>query len=310
MYTITPNDIKSLAREKGYVIVAHNYQIRELQEIADYVGDSLQLARIASQIDASKILFLGVDFMAELIKVLNPEKKIIVPVRYSTCPMANSLNVEDVVNAKKVYNAPFVAYVNSKTEVKAVADVVCTSANAVDVVRNIDSDIVLMGPDKNLASFVAEKTGKKVISVPGESGYCYVHNYVSKEQVKKLAERYPQAEIMAHPEVPECVRQIAHFVGSTSQMEKYPLKSAAKEFIVVTEIGMIEKLRKVYPDRTFIPVSSMVCYNMKKNNLRNTYTALVKEKEEVLVDEKLVDRVRKAINRMIELTEKVVNLNV
>jgi quinolinate synthase len=296
-------DIRKLADEKGYVIVAHNYQIPELQEIADYLGDSLQLARMVTKIDSKKILFLGVDFMAEVMKVLNPEKKIIVPVRHSTCPMANSLTVEDVIKFKEKYNAPFVIYVNSRTEVKAYADVVCTSANAVDVVNAIDSDTILFGPDKNLASYVAEKTGKNITPIPGETGYCYVHNYVKEEEIKKLIAQHPDVEIMAHPEVPKNIRDLAHFVGSTSQMEKYPAKSQATRFIVVTEIGMIAKLEKLFPDRIFIPVPGMVCYNMKKNNLKNTYIALLEEKIEVQVDEEIAKRARKAIERMLEITE-------
>ena len=148
------NQIKKLAREKGYVILAHNYQQREIQDIADYLGDSLQLARLATKIDSDKILFLGVDFMAESIKMLNPQKKIIVPVKSATCPMANSLTPEMIVNAKKKYNnIPFVIYVNSTAEAKMYADYACTSANAVLVVEKIKSDTVLFGPDKNLASF-------------------------------------------------------------------------------------------------------------------------------------------------------------
>uniref|UniRef100_A0A7C4W774 Quinolinate synthase n=1 Tax=Fervidobacterium pennivorans TaxID=93466 RepID=A0A7C4W774_FERPE len=301
--SVRPEDIRKLADEKGYVIVAHNYQIPELQEIADYLGDSLQLARMVTKIDAKKILFLGVDFMAEVIKVLNPEKKIIVPVRHSTCPMANSLTVEDVIKFKEKYNAPFVVYVNSRTEVKAYADVVCTSANAVDVVKAIDSDTILFGPDKNLASYVAEKTGKNIIPIPGETGYCYVHNYVKEEEIKKLIAQHPDAEIMAHPEVPKNIRDLAHFVGSTSQMEKYPAKSQATRFIVVTEIGMIAKLKKLYPEREFIPVTGMVCYNMKKNNLKNTYLSLLEESVEVLVDEEIAKKAKIAIERMLEITE-------
>uniref|UniRef100_A0A7V4CNX7 Quinolinate synthase n=1 Tax=Fervidobacterium pennivorans TaxID=93466 RepID=A0A7V4CNX7_FERPE len=301
--SLRPEDIRKLADEKGYVIVAHNYQIPELQEIADYLGDSLQLARMVTKIDAKKILFLGVDFMAEVIKVLNPEKKIIVPVRHSTCPMANSLTVEDVIKFKEKYNAPFVVYVNSRTEVKAYADVVCTSANAVDVVKAIDSDTILFGPDKNLASYVAEKTGKNIIPIPGETGYCYVHNYVKEEEIKKLIAQHPDAEIMAHPEVPKNIRDLAHFVGSTSQMEKYPAKSQATRFIVVTEIGMIAKLKKLYPEREFIPVTGMVCYNMKKNNLKNTYLSLLEESVEVLVDEEIAKKAKIAIERMLEITE-------
>lgn len=228
---ITPEEIRRLAEEKGYTIVAHNYQIPELQQIADYIGDSLQLARLVTTIPSQKILFLGVDFMAEMMKVLNPERKIIVPVRHSTCPMANSLEVKDVIEAKQKYNAPFVVYVNSRTEVKAYADVVCTSANAVDVVNKLDSDTVLFGPDKNLASYVAEKTGKKIIPIPGETGYCYVHNYVKEDEIRFLISKYPDAKVMVHPEVPSNIRKLADFVGSTSQMEKYPTTTDAKEFM-------------------------------------------------------------------------------
>lgn len=301
---ITPENVRKLADEKGYYIAAHNYQIKELQEIADLTGDSLQLARLLTKVNHNKILFLGVDFMAEIIKVLNPEKKVIVPVRHSTCPMANSLTVEDVLKAKEEFNAPLVAYVNSRTEVKAIADVICTSANAVAVVSAIDSDTVLMGPDKNLASYVSEKTGKKVIPIPGSTGYCYVHNYVKEEEIKRLITEYPNAKVMAHPEVPSEIRKLAHFVGSTSQMEKYPENENSNEFIVVTEIGMIEKLRKIYPKKKFIPVSSMICYNMKKNNLKNTYFSLLEEKEEVVVDEEIAKKVRRPIQRMFELTEQ------
>lgn len=301
---VTPEKIRKLADEKGYIIVAHNYQIPELQQIADYLGDSLQLARIVTRIDAKKILFLGVDFMAEVMKVLNPEKKIIVPVRYSTCPMANSLTVEDVLKYKEIYKGvPVVVYVNSRTEVKAVADVVCTSANAVDVVKALDSDTILFGPDKNLTSYVAEKTGKNIIPIPGETGYCYVHNYVKDSEIKKMMSKYPNAEVMVHPEVPKNIRNLAHFIGSTSQMEKYPASSKANEFIVVTEVGMPAKLEKLYPDKVFIPVPSMVCYNMKKNNLRNTYLALLEEKIEVTLDSELIAKARKAIERMLEITE-------
>ncbi|UXF00561.1 quinolinate synthase A [Fervidobacterium riparium] len=299
---MTPEEIRRLAEEKGYTIVAHNYQIPELQQIADYIGDSLQLARLVTTIPSQKILFLGVDFMAEMMKVLNPERKIIVPVRHSTCPMANSLEVKDVIEAKQKYNAPFVVYVNSRTEVKAYADVVCTSANAVDVVNKLDSDTVLFGPDKNLASYVAEKTGKKIIPIPGETGYCYVHNYVKEDEIRFLISKYPDAKVMVHPEVPSNIRKLADFVGSTSQMEKYPTTTDAKEFIVVTEVGMLSKLENLYPDRKFIPVSSMVCYNMKKNTLKNTYLALLEEKYEVLVDEDIARKARRAVEKMLELT--------
>ncbi|WP_372590096.1 quinolinate synthase NadA [Fervidobacterium thailandense] len=294
--------LRQLAKEKGYLIMAHNYQIPELQRIADFVGDSLQLARQAMETNAERILFLGVDFMAETVKALNPEKKVVVPVLCATCPMANSLTEEEIAKAKEKYDAPFVVYVNSTARTKFLADYLCTSANAVDVVRNVPSDTVLFGPDKNLASYVAEKTGKRVIPIPGELGYCHVHNFVTTAQVRKLLEKYPDAEVMVHPEVPEQVRKIAHFVGSTAQMEKYPMASSAKTFIVVTEVGMAEKLRALYPDRTFLTIDSMVCYNMKKNNLRNTYRALLSDGPEVVLDERLGEKIRKLVEDMLKLT--------
>lgn len=301
-----PEDVRRIADEKGYIIMAHNYQIEELQQIADFVGDSLQLARQAIKVKTDKILFLGVDFMADMIKALNMDKKVIVPVKGSTCPMANCLRREDVLRFKDMYNAPVVAYVNSSAEVKAVADIICTSANAVDVVSALDTDVVLFCPDKNLASYVAEVTGKKVIPIPGDSGYCYVHNYVTDEEILELLNKYRQAEVMAHPEVPSSIRKYANFVGSTSQMEKYPSTSNAKEFIVVTEKGMIAKLKKLYPDRTFIPVHSMNCYNMKKNNLKNTLSALIEEKYEVELPEELSGDIKRVVERMLEITEKPV----
>jgi len=301
-YIVEPEMLRQLAKEKGYLIMAHNYQIPELQRIADFVGDSLQLARQAAETDAEKILFLGVDFMAEMVKALNPEKKVVVPVLCATCPMANSLTEDEIAKAKEKYDAPFVVYVNSTAKTKFLADYLCTSANAVDVVRNVPSDTILFGPDKNLASYVAEKTGKCVIPIPGEFGYCHVHNFVTAEQVLRKLEKYHDAEVMVHPEVPEQVRRLAHFVGSTAQMEKYPMASSSKIFIVVTEVGMVEKLRRLYPDRTFVTIDSMVCYNMKKNNLRNTYRAVLNDAPEVKLDERLAEKIRKLVEDMLKLT--------
>lgn len=302
-WELSPEVLRKIATEKGFVIMAHNYQVRELQEIADFVGDSLQLARKACELDVGKVLFLGVDFMAEVVKALNPEKKVVVPTKCATCPMANALAPEIVLEAKRRYNAPFVAYVNSTASTKAVADYLCTSANAVGVVKNIDADVVLFGPDKNLADYVAERTGKTVIPVPGALGYCHVHNFVKADEVLRLKERYPDAEVIAHPEVPKAVRELADFVGSTSEMERYPKDRSADDFIVVTEVGMIQKLRALYPKRRFIPVPSMVCYNMKKNNLRNTYDALVHERFEITLDESVARRIRDLVREMVEITD-------
>jgi len=299
--SITPDDIKRLAKDKGYVIIAHNYQIPDLQKIADIVGDSLQLAVHATKINTGKILFLGVDFMAEMIKVLNPHKKVIVPDTSATCPMAATLSREDILSAKDKYTAPFVAYVNSTLETKALADLVCTSANAVDVVSMMEEDTVLFGPDKNLASFVREKTGKNIIPVPGEHGFCYVHDRVLLDEIRTIKMKHPDALIMAHPEVHEEIRRESHFVGSTSQMEKYPEEADSEKFIVVTEIGMVEKLRNLHPGKEFFAVDSMVCTDMKLNSIGKTFSAISEERNEVFVDEELVGGARRAVERMFDL---------
>ncbi len=300
---IIPKEIRRIAKEKGYMIIAHNYQVSELQEIADIVGDSLQLAVHATKIKTEKILFLGVDFMAEMIKVLNAEKKIIVPERSASCPMAVSLSRDEIAEAKKNHEAPFVAYVNSTLETKAMADVVCTSANAVEVVSLLDDTTVLFGPDKNLASYVREKTGKNVIPIPGESGYCYVHDRVCLDEILRIKEQHPNALIMAHPEVPESIRGESDFVGSTSQMEEFPKRSNRDEFIVVTEIGMVERLKKAHPGRKFFAVESMICTDMKLNTVQNTFCAVSEERWEIAVSEELAKEARRAIDRMFDLME-------
>ncbi len=299
--SITPDDIRRLAKDKGYVVIAHNYQIPELQRIADVVGDSLQLAVHATKINTGKILFLGVDFMAEMIKVLNPEKKVIVPDRSATCPMAATLTREDILSARDKYKAPFVAYVNSTLETKALADLVCTSANAVDVVSMMEEDTILFGPDKNLASFVREKTGKNIIPVPGDSGYCYVHERVLVDEISAIKSKHPNALIMAHPEVHEEIQGESDFVGSTSQMEKFPKDSDSEEFIVVTEIGMVEKLKNLYPEKEFFAVDSMVCTDMKLNSVEKTFFAISEERFEIAVDEELAQGARRAVERMFDL---------
>ncbi|MBB6063019.1 quinolinate synthase [Thermosipho japonicus] len=295
--------IRQLAKEKGYTILAHNYQMQEIQEIADYLGDSLQLARLATKLDTEKILFLGVDFMAETIKMLNPEKKVIVPVKAATCPMANSLEPEMIIEAKKKYNAPFVIYVNSTIKSKMYADVACTSANAVEIVKKLNSDIVLFGPDKNLAAYVARKTGKKVISVPGETGYCYVHNYIKIDDILKLKQKYPDAKVISHPEVSEEIQKISDYIGSTSQMEKIPGEVEDKTFIIVTEKDMVNKLKNKYKEKEFIPLYTAICNNMKKNTLKNVLKALENEEFEIEIDKEIADKAVLPIKKMFELME-------
>lgn len=295
------DEILKLKKEKGFVLLAHNYQLPEIQEAADFVGDSLQLALFASKVPERNILFLGVDFMAELIKALNPDKRVIVPDPGATCPMANTLTVEIVEKFKEEFpGVPFVLYVNSRIECKALADVICTSANAVEIVKKLPTDTVLFGPDKNLAEYVAERTGKKVIPVPGEEGFCPVHQF-DPSSVDRIREAFPGVKVMVHPECPKAVRDKADFVGSTGQMEKYPTKEPSKVFAVGTESGMIHKLSKVYPEKVFVPLEEVVCENMKKNTLEKVLHALREEKTEIVLPKDLIEKAKKPILRMFEL---------
>lgn len=299
--------ILALKEEKGYKILAHNYQIGDIQDIADITGDSLQLAELAEEIDSDKILFAGVDFMAETIKILNPKKKVIVPVKSATCPMANSLSRATLLAFKEKYPAvPVVLYVNSTAECKAEADYLCTSANAVDVLAHIDSQKVLFGPDKNLASYAAQRTGKEVFPIPGENGYCYVHNSITVEDVKRSREMHPNAKIIVHPECPEEIRDLSDYIGSTGQMLKFPKNDPSNEFIIGTDIGMIHKLKKNFPHIRFYPLKEyFICHDMKKNTLEGIYESLDKEEFEVSLDPKIIEKARIPIRRMFEIMERV-----
>ncbi|WP_072865401.1 quinolinate synthase NadA [Marinitoga hydrogenitolerans] len=297
--------IKILKKEKNYTILGHNYVIPELQEISDITGDSLQLARLATEIENDRILFLGVDFMAETLKILNPSKKIIVPTKGATCPMANSLTPELIKKFKEKYpDAPVVLYVNSTAKCKALADYTCTSANAVEIAKKIDSEVILFGPDKNLGSYVAEKTGKKIIPIPGDRGYCYVHNRFSIEDVKLAKEKHPDAKIIVHPEAKKEVRDLCEYIGSTGQMMKFPKEDETKEFIIGTEIGMIHKLSKTFKNKKFYPLKELgICNNMKKNNLKNVYEALLFENNEINLTEEIIEKAKIPILNMFKLME-------
>jgi quinolinate synthase len=299
-------EILKIKKEKDYLIMAHNYQLPEIQDLADVTGDSLELAKKALQLDSRKILFLGVDFMAETIKILNPKKKILVAKLDATCPMANSLSVDKLLEIKKAYpSVPVVLYVNSTAQSKVYADYTCTSANAVEIVKKIPSDKVIFGPDKNLGSYVREQTGKEIILAPGEDGFCYVHNDLSEEDIKTARNKYPEAVLMVHPEVGKTARDLCDYIGSTGGMAKYPPNSSANEFIVGTEIGMVHKLQKLYPDRKFYPVKEdMICHNMKKTNLQNVKEALLYENTEIQLDAEVMEKAKAPILNMFSLMEK------
>jgi len=294
-------EIERLKEERNAVIMAHNYQLPEIQDIADFLGDSLELARKAVDVDADVIVFAGVDFMAETAKILNPEKTVLLPSKRATCAMANMLKVEHILGAKERYpDAPVVLYVNTTAETKAYADVTVTSANAVRIVEKLDSDVILFGPDKNLAHHVAKVTGKKVIPVP-EYGHCYVHRKFTLENVERARKLYPNARLMVHPECEPEVQEKADIIVSTGGMIRHAPEH--DEWVVFTEHEMVYRLKKLYPHIKFYPArEDAVCVGMKAITLNHVYESLREMKYQVEVPDEIAQKARKAIERMLEMS--------
>lgn len=295
--------ILKLKKEKKAVILAHNYQRPEIQDIADYVGDSIELSKKAMEEDARMIVFSAVDFMAESAAILNPKKKVLLPTPGARCPMAQMLTVEEIKRAKSKHpKTPVVLYVNTLADAKAECDICCTSANAVEVVSSLDGSKVLFGPDRNLGEYVHRKTGKTVIPIP-EWGFCPTHVLFQPEDIQLLKLQNPEAKVIAHPECTFETQQTADFVGSTSQMCKYANKSSARTFIVGTETGILHRLQKENPSKKFLMAyEGAVCPNMKLNTLERLYASLKDEKHVVTVPKKIADQARKSLDRMFELT--------
>lgn len=293
--------IAKLRKEKKAVILAHNYQRPEIQDIADYVGDSIELSRKAMEEDSEMIVFSAVDFMAESAAILNPGKKVLLPSLGARCPMAQMLTVEEIKRWRVRYPAvPVVLYVNTLAEAKANCDICCTSANAVEVVESLDSDTVLFGPDRNLAEYVQRKTGKTVIPIP-EWGFCPTHLLFQPEDIQVLKTQYPGAAVMVHPECSFEVQRVADFVGSTSQMCRYARQCDAETFIVCSE-GILHRLKKENPGKRFVlGYEGAVCPNMKLNTLDRIYLSLKEEKHVVVVPESVAVKARKALQRMFEV---------
>jgi quinolinate synthase len=296
--------ILKLKAQKKAVILAHNYQRAEIQDIADYVGDSIELSRKAMQEKTAEIIvFAAVDFMAQSAAILNPEKKVLLPTLGARCPMAQMLTVDEILRAKAKYpKAPVVLYVNTLAEAKAECDVCCTSANAVEVIESLDSDTVLFGPDRNLGEYVAQKTGKTIIPIP-EYGFCPTHLLFQPEDVYVLKQKHPNAVVLAHPECSSEMRKTADYIGSTSKMCTYAKQAKAEEFIVGTEEGILHRLRNENPDKHFfLAYEGAVCPNMKLTTLERLYTSLKEEKHIVDVPPKVADKARAALERMFQVT--------
>ena len=293
--------VLKLKKERNAVILVHNYQIGEVQDVADYTGDSLGLAIEASKTDAKVIVFCGVHFMAETAKIVNPDKKVLMPDVSAGCPMADMITAKGLKELKAKHpKAKVVAYVNTTADVKAESDICCTSANASKVVESIkDTGEIIFVPDKYLGMYTARSSKKKFIYW---EGYCPIHMAILPENIKKLKSEHPKAEVMVHPEcTPETI-DLADKVLSTGGMVREAKESRSKEFIVGTEVGIIYRLKKENPEKKFYPASERaICPNMKKTNLEKILWSLEDMKHEIIIPEDVSVRAQKAIDKMLEL---------
>ena len=297
------SEIQELKERRNAVILAHNYQLPEVQDVADFVGDSLELAKKALNVDADVIVFAGVSFMAETTAVLNPDKVVLHPDPTAGCPLADFLTAEVVRKAREEHpNTPLVLYINSRTEVKALADYVVTSSSAAKLISKLGVDKVLFGPDKNLADYVAEVTAKEVIPVP-KHGHCPVHEYLIDDVHLELARsEHPKAKILVHPEVRPEVRRRADFVGSTSQMLKAVGTLPGSEFILGTEEGLAYRAKVLYPNKKVYPLNpKAICVDMKKISLLKIRDSLIRLKPKVVIDPKVASKVREVLEESLKI---------
>lgn len=290
--------ILRLKEERNAVILAHNYQIAEVQDIADFVGDSLELSRAATNLEADVVVFCGVDFMAETAAILSPKKKVLLPSADACCPMAEMITAGELQVLKSRFpKAAVVCYVNTSAEVKAESDICCTSSNAVKVVNSLDAEQVIFVPDRNLARYVARFTSKEIL--PWE-GFCFVHDRINADDVLQARNLYPGAEVLVHPECKPEVIDLADQVFSTSGMIRHVCSSSNKEFIIGTEVGILHQLKKKCPEKSYYPLSAgAICTNMKKTDLLKVYNALETLRPVVAVPEKISEKARMAIERML-----------
>ncbi|MDO5848955.1 MAG: quinolinate synthase NadA [Methanobrevibacter sp.] len=298
-------EIEQLKKEKNAIILAHNYQPKEIQEIADFLGDSLELCIKASEIeDKDLVIFCGVDFMAETAYILNPDKKIVIPDLEAECPMANMLPEKELLEAiDKHPDAAVVLYVNSIAEAKQHADTLCTSANAVKVVGSLDNDKILFGPDTNLGRHVGEKLNKEIIPVPA-GGHCYVHNELTVDDVELKRKEYPNAEIICHPECKIEVQHACDAVLSTGGMLKYIAESDNDEFVLGTEVDMITRINAEIPEKKIYPlVDSAICETMKLHSLEKVKQALEDEQPEIKLPETVREKSLKAVEHMLNASK-------
>ncbi|MDF2524135.1 MAG: quinolinate synthase [Clostridiales bacterium] len=294
-------DILELKKERKAVIVAHSYQIDDIQEIADMVGDSFALSKYCATSDAETIVFCGVHFMAESAKILSPQKTVLLPERDAGCPMAEMVNAEALREKKKLHpGAVVVCYINSTAEVKAESDVCCTSSNALDIIRSIKEKDIIFVPDQNLGSYVAKQVPEKNIIL--WKGFCATHHKIKADEVKKIKELHPDAQLLVHPECKPEIVELADYVGSTKQIIDFATQSSDSKFIIGTEMGVLYKLKKDNPEKTFyLMAPGLVCPNMKKTSLLSLYNSLKEMKYQIQLDEDVRLKAKGCLDRMLEI---------
>ena len=296
--------IEQLKQERNAVILAHNYQPGEIQDLADFGGDSLGLSIKAAETDADVIVFCGVQFMAETAAILSPQKTVLLPDKHAGCPMADMITAEQLRQLKQEHpDALVVCYVNSSAEVKAESDYCCTSANAIEVVESLPPDRkIIFVPDQHLGRFVLENTDRDLVLWPG---YCHVHVVITEEDIKNAKAEYPDAVVMVHPECTEPVKELSDQILSTGQMLKCAAKNTAKRFIVGTEVGIIHALKRQSPDKEFFPATERaICPNMKLMTLEKIAWALEDMQYKVTVPQDIRIRAQKALDRMVGIKSK------
>lgn len=302
-------EINKLKKEKNAIILAHYYQDADIQDIADYIGDSLGLSQEAAKTSADIIVFAGVHFMAETAKILSPNKKVLLPDLKAGCSLADSCPADKFAEFKKLHPDHLViSYINCSADLKTLTDIVCTSTNAVQIVESLPKDQkIIFAPDKNLGAYINKKTGRNMLLWDGA---CMVHEIFSLEKIVKLKNQHPGAILLAHPECEANLLEIADYIGSTTGILNYASKSSAKEFIVATESGIIHQMQKKNPDKTFIPAppnnscACNDCPHMKLNTLEKLYNCLKYEQPEIILSADLIEKAKKPIIRMLDLSKQ------
>ena len=302
------DEIKSIKQDKDISLLAHYYQIPEIQDLADFIGDSLALSQKAKEVKSDIIVFCGVHFMAETAKILNPTKKVVVPVLDAGCSLADSCPPDAFASFLNNYpDYIVVTYINSSAEIKAMSDLICTSGNAVQIIESLPKDAkIVFAPDKNLGNYINRLTGRNMVLW---NGVCQVHDLLTAQTILKMKMEHPDALLVAHPECNQAVLQVADYIGSTNGMLKYVEQSSHQKFIIASETGIVHQMKKRCPDKLFLVApadetcSCNDCPYMKMNNLENLYQCMLDESPEIVLDADIAERALKPIEKMLEISK-------